>query len=337
MVGFPRPLQMQVMKVTAHKQYERAVINALHNLNAVEFIDVELKQTFERTLSVVEEQETTTLIRRLDGLIEFLEISIPTMFSSEEKIQIDDQDLSQILNYGQSIVMEVEPLVSKIRDIRSELDSQLEELQNVQRLAEIMSVMPEIFFEDVGEGPFIYITAGTMKLKDTQRFVWQLREATSEKYYFVEKYAGEGTSVVLVAAPKDLRGMVDQILSSFGFNMIVIPPDLKGRAPEIIAQTEQELKKLQEALGTVNVALVPVGSGNGLNAAKAAEVVSLLEPGIVIPMHYKTKESKLELVPLNRFLKEMGLGKVDPLPSLKVSRSTVSSETRVVVLDYKGS
>jgi L-ascorbate metabolism protein UlaG (beta-lactamase superfamily) len=92
-----------------------------------------------------------------------------------------------------------------------------------------------------------------------------------------------------------------------------------------------------EALGTVNVALVPVGGGKSLNAAKASEMVSLLEPGIVIPMHYQTKESKLNLAPLNRFLKEMGLGKVDPLPSLKVSRSTIPSETRVVVLDYKGS
>ena len=43
-----------------------------------------------------------------------------------------------------------------------------------------------------------------------------------------------------------------------------------------------------EALGTVHVALVPVGGGGGLNAAKAAEVISLLEPGYVIPMHYST-------------------------------------------------
>ena len=41
-----------------------------------------------------------------------------------------------------------------------------------------------------------------------------------------------------------------------------------------------------EALGNVHVALVPVGGGGGLTAAKAVEVISLLEPGIVIPMHY---------------------------------------------------
>ena len=62
-----------------------------------------------------------------------------------------------------------------------------------------------------------------------------------------------------------------------------------------------------EALGTVNVALVPVGGGGGLNAAKAAEVVSLLEPNLVIPMHYATPDAKITLDSLNKFLKEMGL------------------------------
>lgn len=89
-----------------------------------------------------------------------------------------------------------------------------------------------------------------------------------------------------------------------------------------------------EALGTVDVALVPVGGGGGLNAAKAAEVVSLLEPGIVIPMHYSTPASLLKLAPLSKFLKEMGLGKVEQQDLLKVSRSTVPEETRVVVLNY---
>lgn len=92
-----------------------------------------------------------------------------------------------------------------------------------------------------------------------------------------------------------------------------------------------------EALGTVNVALVPVGGGGGLNAAKAAEVVSLLEPGIVIPMHYDNPDSKIKLSPLSKFLKEMGLGKVEPQESLKITRSAVPDETRVVVLTYKHS
>lgn len=92
-----------------------------------------------------------------------------------------------------------------------------------------------------------------------------------------------------------------------------------------------------EALGNVNVALVPVGGGRGLNAAKAAEVVSLIEPGIVIPMHYSMPQGKLKLDPLEKFLKEMGLGEVEPQPSIKITRSSVPTETRVEVLSPKTS
>jgi L-ascorbate metabolism protein UlaG (beta-lactamase superfamily) len=67
-----------------------------------------------------------------------------------------------------------------------------------------------------------------------------------------------------------------------------------------------------EDMGAVNVALVPVGGGGGLNAAKAAEVISLLEPSIVIPMHYATKDAKLKLDSLDKFLKEMGLSALNP-------------------------
>lgn len=92
-----------------------------------------------------------------------------------------------------------------------------------------------------------------------------------------------------------------------------------------------------ESLGTVNVVLVPVGGGGGLNAAKAAEVISLIEPNLVIPMHYSTPASKLSLDSLNKFVKEMGLSKPETQPSLKVTRSGLPNETHVVVLDYQKS
>jgi L-ascorbate metabolism protein UlaG (beta-lactamase superfamily) len=104
-----------------------------------------------------------------------------------------------------------------------------------------------------------------------------------------------------------------------------------GDLKQVPTQSEIEL------FGTVNVALVPVGGGGGLNAAKAAEVISLLEPNLVIPMHYATPATKLSLDALNKFLKEMGLSKLDEQPSLKVTRSGLPSETHVVVLEYQSS
>jgi L-ascorbate metabolism protein UlaG (beta-lactamase superfamily) len=104
-----------------------------------------------------------------------------------------------------------------------------------------------------------------------------------------------------------------------------------GDLKEVPTQSEIEM------LGTINVALVPVGGGGGLNAAKAAEVISLLEPNLVIPMHYSTPAAKVSLDSLNKFIKEMGLSKPETQASLKVTRSGLPNETHVVVLDYQKS
>jgi len=42
----------------------------------------------------------------------------------------------------------------------------------------------------------------------------------------------------------------------------------------------------------------------------------------------------VKLAPLGKFLKEMGLGNVAAQDTLKLSRSSVPDETRVVVLSY---
>ena len=94
-----------------------------------------------------------------------------------------------------------------------------------------------------------------------------------------------------------------------------------------------------EAFGPVHVALVPVGGGGSLTAIKATEVISLLEPNIVIPMHYATPASgdtTLALESLTKFLKEMGLGNLEVQPSIKIPNvSSLPEETKVVVLDYQ--
>ncbi len=90
-----------------------------------------------------------------------------------------------------------------------------------------------------------------------------------------------------------------------------------------------------EALEQVSVLLVPVGGGKSLNAAQAAELVSMLEPKIVIPMHYQIPQLKIELKDVDRFLKEMGIVHPEELGSLKISSNRLPEETQVVLLQPK--
>lgn len=90
-----------------------------------------------------------------------------------------------------------------------------------------------------------------------------------------------------------------------------------------------------EEMSGIDVLLAPVGGGGTLDAAAAAETVSLLAPRLVIPMHYATDASRGKLEPLDRFLREMGAGEATPQQRLSVTRSGLPHEMQVLVLDYK--
>lgn len=91
-----------------------------------------------------------------------------------------------------------------------------------------------------------------------------------------------------------------------------------------------------ELLGGVDVLLVPVGGHNTLGAAQAAEVVTLLEPKVVVPMHFQTETRKGEakLDPVDAFLREQGAHDLQPQPKLTLTRNNLPEETTVVLLDY---
>jgi L-ascorbate metabolism protein UlaG (beta-lactamase superfamily) len=122
-------------------------------------------------------------------------------------------------------------------------------------------------------------------------------------------------------------------LYMFDFNGITVLH--LGDLNRIPSQTEVE------DFGPINVALVPVGGGGALNAIKATEIISLLEPSIVIPMHYfipATGATQQQLDPLDKFIKEMGLSKVETVPSIKIpNASSLPEETKVVILEYQKS
>jgi L-ascorbate metabolism protein UlaG (beta-lactamase superfamily) len=88
-----------------------------------------------------------------------------------------------------------------------------------------------------------------------------------------------------------------------------------------------------EAMSDVDILIVPVGGGTTINAAQAAEVISQVEPKIVIPMHFRPVGSTLELEPVDRFLRQMSALTLQPQPKLTVSTGTLPDETQVVLLE----
>lgn len=99
--------------------------------------------------------------------------------------------------------------------------------------------------------------------------------------------------------------------------------------------TEDEI----DALGRVDVLVLPVGGGDGLGAADAAKVVRVLEPAIVVPARYAATGGGAEYESVDKFAKEMGLaeGSWQPLPRLSLSGASADSdETKVIILEARG-
>jgi L-ascorbate metabolism protein UlaG (beta-lactamase superfamily) len=92
-----------------------------------------------------------------------------------------------------------------------------------------------------------------------------------------------------------------------------------------------------EEIGHVDVLLLPVGGRYTINGKQAAEVVSLLEPSIVVPMHYALPGLTVELDGPELFLREMGVKEAQTRDSLSIAREGLPEETEVVILEPKTS
>lgn len=92
-----------------------------------------------------------------------------------------------------------------------------------------------------------------------------------------------------------------------------------------------------EALGKVDVLLVPVGGRVVLDGAEAAELRRAISPVITIPMHYRTKAIGLVgllFARLDFFLSAVG-EKTSTARELELEPSSLAKEKGIVVMDYE--
>jgi L-ascorbate metabolism protein UlaG (beta-lactamase superfamily) len=91
--------------------------------------------------------------------------------------------------------------------------------------------------------------------------------------------------------------------------------------------------ELEKLVGT-DILLIPVGGHYTLDAKKAVEVISQIEPRMVIPMHYRHPEVKIELDDLEKFIKELGVVPTHE-EKLKISKKDLpAEEMELVVLSF---
>lgn len=122
--------------------------------------------------------------------------------------------------------------------------------------------------------------------------------------------------VIDCAGEFDVKGVIIEGIRSFHDNKegnergnnIIFRYDIEGVSLAHLGDLGDILDNKQlEKLGGVDILFIPVGGKYTLDAKKAVEVISQVEPRIVIPMHYKTKDSKIDIDDIDKFIKEIGI------------------------------
>ena len=87
-----------------------------------------------------------------------------------------------------------------------------------------------------------------------------------------------------------------------------------------------------ELLDEVHVLLLPVGGKGGLPGEQLAEVISLIEPNFVVPMHVDGGRAAAHAKALEGFFKALGMSQVEAIDSLRVSASVLPEQTQITPL-----
>jgi len=89
-----------------------------------------------------------------------------------------------------------------------------------------------------------------------------------------------------------------------------------------------------EAIGKVDVLLIPVGGFYTIGPKEAVEVMKTLSPAITIPMHYKTGSLGFPIKPVDDFLSLAGDSERPGTTEVELNRESLG-DGRVIVLEHE--
>jgi L-ascorbate metabolism protein UlaG (beta-lactamase superfamily) len=87
-----------------------------------------------------------------------------------------------------------------------------------------------------------------------------------------------------------------------------------------------------EALGDIDILLLPVGGGDVLNSKLASEAIALIEPRVVVPLYHDLPGLKAPLEHVDQFCKALGVCKRQDSNKLKISKKDLPAEDLLVAV-----
>uniref|UniRef100_A0A7C6AFD1 MBL fold metallo-hydrolase n=1 Tax=candidate division WOR-3 bacterium TaxID=2052148 RepID=A0A7C6AFD1_UNCW3 len=86
-----------------------------------------------------------------------------------------------------------------------------------------------------------------------------------------------------------------------------------------------------EKIGRVDVLLIPVGGYFTIDSKDAENIINLLKPKVVIPMHFKTSKCDFPIAPVDDFIKNKEVNKVGG--EVEIKKENLLDKTAIYVLN----
>lgn len=90
-------------------------------------------------------------------------------------------------------------------------------------------------------------------------------------------------------------------------------------------------KNQLDEIGDVDILMLPVGGKYTIDYKEAIEMIGSVEPKIIIPMHYKTKDLNIDIDGPEKFIKELGLTP-EKVEKYKIAKKNLPVEEMKLIL-----
>lgn len=145
----------------------------------------------------------------------------------------------------------------------------------------------------------------------------------------------------IVAAPGEyeVRGVfIDAIRDPRATDSVIIHRIMtEGMSVAFLGKVNRKLTDAElERLENIDILILPVGGGDGLSPSLAADVISEIEPRVVVPIHYSIPGIKTELGTVDAFCKHLGACQKEEMNRLKIQKKDLPVDTMMVAVLERG-
>jgi len=118
-------------------------------------------------------------------------------------------------------------------------------------------------------------------------------------------------------------------------HLTVYQLEIEGIKFGILGEINENLTNEElEYLDGIDVLLIPVGGDGVLTTKKAREIINVIGPKIIIPCCYHIPGIKLELEPIEKILKDLGIKNFEKTEKLSLKQKDLHREgTKTIILE----